>query len=138
MTHKCDSVFRTYRIDRSKGQVFGATEIKAKYSIFSGHFKDSFVKLSTTLKDMLNDLIKIKPSMYKSLQTVGFIHSGLSFTMFNVDRPTPNITGINRQEPIIIGHSIEHFGETVLPAMVSAWIATDIVKSTKEVNKAEY
>lgn len=78
---------------------------------------------------MLDDLIKTKPSMYKSLQTVGFIHSGLSSTMLNVDRPTRNITRITRQEPIVISHAIEHFGETVLPAMVSVWIATDIVRS---------
>ncbi|KAI7897439.1 uncharacterized protein BX663DRAFT_331975 [Cokeromyces recurvatus] len=56
--------------------------------------------------------------------------------MLNVDRPTPNITRINRQEPIIISHSIEHFGETVLPAMVSAWIATDIVKSVFDILNA--
>ena len=77
---------------------------------------------------MLGDLIKTKPHMYISLQTVGFIHSGLSSTMLNVDRPTRNITRITRQEPIVISYAIEHFGETVLPAMVSVWIATDIVK----------
>ncbi|KAG1170218.1 hypothetical protein G6F70_007725 [Rhizopus microsporus] len=131
--HKCDSVFRTCRIDHSKDQEFGATEAKAKYNISSEHFKDSFVKLPTTLKDMLDDLIKTKPSMYKCLQTVGFIHSGLSSTMLNVDRPTRNITRVTRQEPIVISHAIEHFGETVLPAMVSVWIATDIVKSTFDI-----
>ncbi|KAG0931857.1 hypothetical protein G6F57_012002 [Rhizopus arrhizus] len=67
--------------------------------------------------------------MYKSLQTVGFIHSGLSSTLLNVDRPTRNITRITRQEPIVISYAIEHFGETVPPAMVSVWIATDIVKN---------
>ena len=82
---------------------------------------------------MLDDLIKTKPSMYKCLQTVGFIHSGLSSTMLNVDRPTRNITRVTRQEPIVISHAIEHFGETVLPAMVSVWIATDIVKSTFDI-----
>lgn len=85
---------------------------------------------------MLGDLVKSKPSMYKSLQTVGFIHSGLSSTMINVDRPTPNITRIIRQDPNVISHSIDHFGETVLPAMVSVWIATVIVESIFDILNA--
>jgi hypothetical protein len=65
--HKCDGVFRIHRIEHSKGHEFGATEAKAKYNVSTEHFKDLFVKLPTTLKDMLDDLIKTKPSMYKSL-----------------------------------------------------------------------
>lgn len=99
--HKCDSVSRACKIGHSEDQEFGATEAKAKYNVSSEHFKDAFVKLPTTLKGMLNDLIKDQPNL------AGINHfrqsdSGLSFTMLNEDRPTCNIAKIIRQEPIVI------------------------------------
>ncbi|KAI9353996.1 hypothetical protein BD770DRAFT_392868 [Pilaira anomala] len=53
--------------------------------------------------------------------------------MLNVDILTRNVTSITRQEPIIINHAIEHFGEAALPATVSVWIATDIVKNVFDI-----
>lgn len=127
---------RTYRIDHSKDKEFDATKTKARYNVSSEHFKDSFIKPPTTLKDMINVLVTTEPSMYKSLQTVGFIRSGLYFTMIDVDRPTRNIARIIRQEPIVISHNIKRFGPTVLPAMVSVWIAADIVKNIFDILNA--
>lgn len=84
MDHKCDSVFRTYQVKHSKGLEFGATEAKGNYDNSSDHLKDVLYKLPRTLKDMLDDLIETKPELRGSLQTVGFIHSGLANIMLQV------------------------------------------------------
>ncbi|CAO3661210.1 unnamed protein product [Rhizopus stolonifer] len=127
MGHKCDSVFRTYQIKHSKGLEFGAIEAKGNCDDSSDHLKDAFYKLPRTLKDMLDDLIETKPELTGSLQTVGFIHSGLSNTMLQVDRPTEYITRVTKHKIIEISHSIENFGATVLPSMLSAWMCAEIV-----------
>ncbi|KAI7890860.1 uncharacterized protein EV154DRAFT_421467, partial [Mucor mucedo] len=86
----------------------------------SDHLKDALYKLPITLKDMLGDLIETKPELTGSLQTVGFIHSGLTNTMLRVDRPTEYVTRVTRHKTIEISNSIENFGATVLPSMLSA------------------
>ncbi|KAG1455819.1 hypothetical protein G6F55_006853 [Rhizopus delemar] len=127
MGHKCDSVFRTYQVKHSKGLEFGATEAKGNYDNSSDHLKDALYKLPRTLKDMLDDLIETKPELRGSLQTVGFIHSGLANTMLQVDRPTEYVTRVTRHKTIEISHSIENFGATILLSMLSAWICAEIV-----------
>ncbi|KAI8977701.1 hypothetical protein BDF20DRAFT_914007 [Mycotypha africana] len=127
MGHKCDSIFRTYQVKHSKGLEFGATEAKGNYDNSSDHLKDALYKLPRTLKDMLDDLIVTKPELRGSLQTVGFIHSGLANTMIQVDRPTEYVTRVTRHKTIEISHSIEKFGATVLPSILSAWICAETV-----------
>lgn len=127
MGHKCDNVFRTYQVKHSKGLEFGATEAKGNYDNSSDHLKDALYKLPRTLKDMLDDLIETKPELTGSLLTVGFIHSGLANTMLQVDGPTKYITRVTRHKTIEISNSIENFGATILPSMLSAWICAEIV-----------
>ncbi|KAG1444597.1 hypothetical protein G6F56_010237 [Rhizopus delemar] len=120
MGHKRDSIFRTYQVKHSKGLEFGATEAKGNYDNSPDHIKDALYKLPRTLKDMLDDLIETKPELTGSLQTVGFIHSGLANTMLQVDRLMQYVTCVTRHKVIEISHSIENFGTTILPSMLSA------------------
>jgi hypothetical protein len=130
MCHKCDSVFRTYQVQHSKGLEFGATEAKGNYDDSSDQLKDAFYNLPRTIKDMLGDLIEAKPEFTESLQTCGFIHSGLANTILQVDRPTEYVTRVTRHKNTKISHSIENFGATILPSMLSAWICAEIVNDT--------
>lgn len=77
---------------------------------------------------MLYGLIENKPECRGALQTVGFVHSGLANTMLQVDRPTGYVACVTRHKSADISWSIENFGATVLPSMLSAWICTEIVR----------
>ncbi|GAA5802788.1 hypothetical protein HPULCUR_008263 [Helicostylum pulchrum] len=51
--HKCDSVFRTCRINHSKDQEFRATEVKAKYNVSSEISKTLLLNYQQFLKTCL-------------------------------------------------------------------------------------
>ncbi|CAO3672119.1 unnamed protein product, partial [Rhizopus stolonifer] len=142
--YKCDLVFRQYDNGHNTPLEFGGSEAKP---IIEGDFgskflDESFLKLPHTLKDMLDVLLeKVEYDDRSSLlRTVGFIHSGLSCTMIELDRPTSYISRVSRGNRIEISNSVLNFGSTVLPAMLSSWICCEIVKEVLDIvlsNKEE-
>jgi hypothetical protein len=122
------------RLQHSKGLDFSATEAKTRtYDSSLDQLKDAFYKLPKTLKDMLDALIEAKPEFGGSLQNVGFVQSGFSSTMVQVDRPTEYITRVTRHKTVGVSHVIENFGGTILPSMLSAWICTEIVNQVFQI-----
>lgn len=93
--HKCDLIFRQYNNQYTNPLEFGASEAKSKFEDESGanFMKESFYKLPRTLKDMLDYLLREInfDDRSKAIRTVGFIHSGLSSTLIELDRPTKYI-----------------------------------------------
>lgn len=77
-----------------------------------------------------------------AIRTVGFIHSGLSSTLIELDRPTKYISRISRCNTLKISNSVVQFGSTVLPVILSTWVCCEMVKEVfkivsqdKEVNE---
>lgn len=106
--------------------------------------KEGFYKLPRTLKDMLDHLIQdIKfDDRSTAIRTVGFVHSGLSSTLIELDRPTKYISRISRCNTLKTSYSVDQFGSTVLPVILSTRVCCEIVKDVfkiisqdKEVNK---
>jgi hypothetical protein len=78
---------------------------------------EGFYKLPRTLKDMLDSLLKEINFDHRSeaIRTVGFIHSGLSSTLIELDRPTKYISRVSRCKTLVISNFVDQFGPTVLP-----------------------
>ncbi|KAG2190961.1 hypothetical protein INT46_006819 [Mucor plumbeus] len=131
--YKCDLVFRQYDNGHSISLEFGGSEAKPtiEEDFGSKFLQEGFLKLPYILKDMLDVLLeKVEYDDRSSLlRTVGFIHSGLSCTMVELDRPTTYISRVSRGNTIEISNSVSNFGSTVLPAMLSSWICCQIVKN---------
>jgi hypothetical protein len=90
---------------------------------------EGFYKLPRILKDMLGNLLEEVnyDQRFKSLRIVGFIHSGLSSVMIQMDRPILYISRVSRSKQIDTCNSVVRFSTTVLPAIVSAWVYREIV-----------
>lgn len=130
--HKCDLIFRQYNIQHSIPLEFGASGAKATIENESGtnYMKEGFYKLPRILKDMLDYLLyEIKfDDRTKAIRTVGFIHSGLSSTLIELDRPTKYVSRISRCNTFTISNSVEQFGSTVLPVILSTWVCREMVR----------
>jgi hypothetical protein len=143
--HKCDLIFRQYNIRHSIPLEFGVCEANSIDEGESGtnFMKEGFYKLPRTLKDMLDQLLEeISSDRSKAIRTVGFIHSGLSSTLIELDRPKRYISRISRCNTLKISNSAAQFGSTVLPIILSTWVCCEMVKevfkivsSDKEVNE---
>ncbi|KAG0975661.1 hypothetical protein G6F29_011371 [Rhizopus arrhizus] len=116
---------------------FGASEAKSKIEDKSGtnFMNEGFYKLPRTLKDMLDSLLKEINFDHRSeaIRTVGFIHSGLSSTLIELDRPTKYISRVSRCKALVISNSVDQFGPTVLPVILSTWVCSEIVKEAFEI-----
>lgn len=116
---------------------FGASEAKSKIEDESGtnFIIEGFYKLPRTLKDMLDCLLKEINFDHRStaIRTVGFIHSGLSSTLIQLDRPTKYISRISRCKTLVISNYVSQFGPTVLPVILSTWVCSEVVKEVFEI-----
>lgn len=130
--HRCDLIFRQYSIRHSVPLEFEASKAKSIIENESGtnYMEEGFYKLPRTLKDMLDHLLQeIKfDDRSTAIRTVGFIHSGLSGTLIELDRPTKYISRISRYNILKISNSVNQFGSTVLPVILSTWVCCEIVK----------
>ncbi|KAG1455988.1 hypothetical protein G6F56_006937 [Rhizopus delemar] len=142
--YKCDLVFRQYDNGHNTPLEFGGSEAKPKIEgdFGSNFLEEGFLKLPYILKDMLDALLeKVEYDDRSSLlRTVGFIHSGLSCNMVELDRPVPYIYRVSRSNRVEISNSVLNFGSTVLPAMLSSWVCCEIVKEVLDIvlsNKKE-
>ncbi|KAG2209197.1 hypothetical protein INT47_005489 [Mucor saturninus] len=98
--HKCDLIFRQFNNKHTAPLEFGASEAKSKIEDESGtnFMNEGFYKLPRVLKDMLDSLLKEINFDHRSeaIRTVGFIHSGLSSTLIELNRPTKYISRVSR------------------------------------------
>ncbi|CEP12434.1 hypothetical protein [Parasitella parasitica] len=114
---------------------FGGSEAKPtiEEDFGSKFLQEGFLKLPPyVLKDKLDVLLEKTgyDGCSSLLRTVGFIHSGLSCTMVELDRPTAYVSPpVSRGNTIEISNSVSNFGSTVLPAtMLSSSICCQIIK----------
>lgn len=135
--HKCDLIFRQYNNQHTIPLEFGASEAKSKIEDESGtnFMNEGFYKLPRMLKDMLDCLLKEINFDHRSeaIRTVGFIHSGMSSTLIELDRPTKYISRISRCKTLVISNFVNQFGPTVLPVILSTWVCAEIVKEVFEI-----
>ncbi|KAI7889393.1 uncharacterized protein EV154DRAFT_467451 [Mucor mucedo] len=124
--YKCDLVFRQYDNGHNTPLEFGGSEAKPtiEEDFGSKFLQEGFLKLPYIFKDMLDVLLEKVGYDNRSslLRTVGFIHSGLSCTMIELDRSTTDISRVSRGSTIEISNSVSNFGSTVLPAILCSWI----------------
>lgn len=97
--------------------------------------QEGFIKLPRRLKDMIDVLLKEIDYDNRStaIRTVGILHSGLSCTMVELDRPTTYVSRVSRGKKIESNNKIEKFGSMVLPAILSSWVCCEIVKDVLNV-----
>ncbi|KAI9340358.1 hypothetical protein BD770DRAFT_372594 [Pilaira anomala] len=135
--HKCDLVFRQYDHGHNLPLEFGGSEAKPKIEEDYGtnFMKEGLIKLPRMLKDMMDALLKEigYDNRSTAIRTVGILHSGLSCTMVELDRPTTYVSRVSRSKKIEISNKIEKFGSTVLPAILSSWVCCEIVKDVLNV-----
>ncbi|CAO3702323.1 unnamed protein product [Rhizopus stolonifer] len=116
---------------------FGASETGIRNDDITGtkFMNESFYKLPHTLKDMLDYLLTQVDydKRSTSLCTVGFLHSGLSSTLIEVDRPTTYISRVKRHRTVEISNSVFRFGPTVLPTLITAWTCCAITKEVLDI-----
>ncbi|CEG81738.1 hypothetical protein RMATCC62417_15900 [Rhizopus microsporus] len=116
---------------------FGTSEAKPKieYDFGTKFMKEGFYKLPRMLKDMLDCLLQQINFDNRStaICTVGFMHSGLSGTLIELDRPTKYISCISRSKALEISNSVTKSGSTVLPVILSTWVCCEIVKEVFEI-----
>lgn len=65
--------------------------------------------------------------MIGSLQTVGFIHSGLASIMVLVHGPTEYTIRVTMHKTVEISNYIENYGATILPSMLSAGLFKELM-----------
>ncbi|KAG2236271.1 hypothetical protein INT48_008631 [Thamnidium elegans] len=134
MGYRCDMIFCENRIGHDDSIEYGASEAGKMYDGDQGtkRLEEGSKKLPECLKDML-DYLLIKKDERTKIQTVGFIHSGLESFFMTADRPKKYITRITKSNQVHISNDISNFGATVLPAIYSAWIAKEVVKTVQAV-----
>jgi hypothetical protein len=135
--HKCDLVFRQYDNGHNLPLEFGGCEAKPRIEEDYGtkFMQEGFIKLPRMLKGMIDVLLKEinYDNRSTAIRTVGILHSGLSCTMVELDRPTTYVSRVSRGKKIEISNKIEKFGSTVLPAILSSWVCCEIVKDVLNV-----
>ncbi|ORE02286.1 hypothetical protein BCV72DRAFT_215585, partial [Rhizopus microsporus var. microsporus] len=81
---------------------FGVSEAKPKieYDFDTKFMEEGFYKLPCTLKDMFDYLLQQISFDNRStaIRTVGFLHSGLSSTLIELNRSTKYISRISRSK----------------------------------------
>lgn len=135
--YRCDLVFRMYDVGHSAPGEFGASETGIRNGDITGtkFINEGFYKLLRSLKDML-DYLLIQADYDKrstSLRTVGFLPSGLAFTLIELDRPTTYTSRVKRHRTIEISNNVSRFGPTVLPVLIAAWTCCAITKEVLDI-----
>ncbi|KAI9364719.1 hypothetical protein BD770DRAFT_308449, partial [Pilaira anomala] len=96
--HKCDLAFRQYDNVHNLPLEFGGSETKPKIEedYNTNFMKDGFIKLPRMLKDLMDASLKAIGYDNRStvIHTVGILHSGLSCTMVELDRPSTYVSRV--------------------------------------------
>ncbi|CAG8476978.1 14049_t:CDS:10 [Ambispora leptoticha] len=73
-----------------------------------------------------------KEKKVRKLETIGFIHAGLSVLLLRLDSPAGYVSRISRSKMLTIPSNISEFCKGVLPAIKLAWKAKKIVSNVIE------
>ncbi|PKK58077.1 hypothetical protein RhiirC2_347831 [Rhizophagus irregularis] len=92
------------------------------------------LKTPKMMKDQFDDLcihMGSKEKEVRKLETIGFIHAGLSVLLLRLDSPAGYIGRITRSKMLTIPSTISEFGKGVLPVIMLAWKAKSLVMLLK-------
>ncbi|RUS31704.1 hypothetical protein BC938DRAFT_477270 [Jimgerdemannia flammicorona] len=102
--------------------------------IFEGHgtkyLKERGKKTPKMMKDIFDylcALVEMEEERVRKLQTIGFIHSGLTTVLLRLDSPAGFVNRILRTKSLSIPSDVAEFGSKVLPVILMAWKAKMIV-----------
>ncbi|KAG9299946.1 hypothetical protein G9A89_009674 [Geosiphon pyriformis] len=87
-------------------------------------------KTPKMMKDIFSHLcalVKMKEEKIRKLETIGFIHSGLTTVLLRLDSPAGFVSRISRTKSLSIPSDVAEFGSKMLPVILMAWKAKMIV-----------
>ncbi|CAG8597602.1 9468_t:CDS:10 [Ambispora gerdemannii] len=98
-------------------------------------FYERGLKTPKMMNDQFDDLcihMGSKEKKVRKLETIGFIHAGLSVLLLRLDSPAGYVSRISRSKMLTIPSNISEFCKGVLPAIILAWKAKKIVSNVIE------
>jgi hypothetical protein len=106
--HRLGLIFRQYNTNHEVPAEFGDSEANVSNDDNYGTkcMEEGYVKLPRSLKDMFDELAG---RVDHDISTIGLIHSGLSSTLLQADRPSYYITRITRYKTIDFSSDISLF-----------------------------
>ncbi|CAH1767987.1 9770_t:CDS:2, partial [Entrophospora sp. SA101] len=91
------------------------------------------LKTPKMIKDMFYHLciaVDWDEQKIRKIETIGFLHAGLTMMMLRLDSPSGYTCRITRSKTFIIPSQVAEFGAKALPAILLAWVAKTIVANT--------
>jgi len=124
-------------IIRCMSREYGCGEAGNLYAGYNGTkiLRERGLKTPKMMKDQFDDLcihMGSKEKEVRKLETIGFIHAGLSVLLLRLDSPAGYIGRISRSKMLTIPSTIGEFGKGVLPVIMLAWKAKKIVSNVIE------
>ncbi|RGB28441.1 hypothetical protein C1646_819106 [Rhizophagus diaphanus] len=116
---------------------YGCGEAGNLYTGYNGTkiLRERGLKTPKMMKDQFDDLcihMGSKEKKVRKLETIGFIHAGLSVLLLRLDSPAGYVSRISRSKMLTIPSNISEFCKGVLPAIILAWKAKKIVSNVIE------
>jgi len=94
--------------------------------------REGGLKTPKMLKDQFDNLctcVESSEEKVRSLETIGFIHAGLSVLLLRLDSPAGYTCRISRTKMLTFPSTISEFGTKALPIILLAWKAKKIVSN---------
>ncbi|ORZ15301.1 hypothetical protein BCR42DRAFT_416826 [Absidia repens] len=134
---RCDSIIRRITVEHEQYDELGAGEISRKCDKFNTKVLNEYgLKLPKTLRDMFNALCSSHQQCIRELETVGYIHHGLSCCLLRLDSPAgyvARIASIPEDRWLALPTKVDRFKDEALPVILLAWHAKEIVSRVLKV-----
>ncbi|CAI2184545.1 6409_t:CDS:2 [Funneliformis geosporum] len=107
---------------------YGCGEASKLYTGYNSTkiLRERELKMPKMMKDQFDNLcihMGSKEKKVRKLETIRFIHAGLSVLLLRLDSPARYVSRISRSKMLIILSNISKFCKGVLPAIILAWMA---------------
>jgi len=95
--------------------------------------KERGLKTPKMIKDMFYQLcvaVDWDEQKIRKMESIGFLHAGLTMTLLRLDCPAGYACRISRSKSFCIPSKVSEFGKKALPTILLAWMAKTIVANT--------